>query len=67
MTTNEKVNGLTLEEWMKRVDRVVLRLAGVSVHDLADQTFWDWWHDGMKPSEAARLTLADDGYPEDLL
>lgn len=66
-TTAKNASGLTLAQWMKRVDVEVMKRAGVSVHDLADQSYWDWWNDDLSPSEAAERALVDDGFPADLL
>jgi len=43
--TAETVNGRTLKQWMAEVDTIIGRRFGISVHDLADTTFWDMWHD----------------------
>jgi hypothetical protein len=66
-TAETNAAGLTLAQWMKAVDRGVMARASVSVHDLADCTFWDWWHDDMDPDEAAQEALRNDGFPEELL
>ena len=50
------------ETWMQKVDSAVIRLAGVSVHDLADQFFYDWFEDGITPAQAARLALESEGF-----
>jgi len=54
---------ITFEQWMKRVNYEVFRLALVSVHDLADQPFYDWYESGMTPLEAAEETLIEEGFP----
>lgn len=50
------------DAWMTRVDQAVTRKTGLSVHDLADQCFADWFEDGLTPAQAARLALADEGF-----
>jgi hypothetical protein len=52
----------TFEKWMAAVDKAVLYRTGVSVHDLADQCFHDWFDDGITPTQAARLTLENEGF-----
>jgi hypothetical protein len=49
-------------EWMKKVNRVVVSVAGLSVRDLPDQPFREWFDEGMDAHEAAELTLEDSGY-----
>ena len=38
---------------MKQVDREVEKRAGLSVHDLADCNFRDWYEDDVPPRTAA--------------
>lgn len=54
---------LTFKQWMAQVNREVSRIAGLSVYDLADQPFRDWYEDGLTPAEAAEETLMDEGFP----
>lgn len=53
---------LTFDAWMTKVDSKVIRTVGLSVHDLADQPFRDWYDDDMTPDEAAQLALAGEGW-----
>lgn len=48
---------------MLQVNREVSRIAGLSVYDLADQPFREWYDDGIDPDEAAEMTLEDEGFP----
>jgi hypothetical protein len=51
------------DTWMVRVDRAVAyATCGMSVHDLADAPFSDWWEDGITPTQAARMILAEEGF-----
>lgn len=59
---NPRTAKQTFESWMAGVDKAVLKKAFVSVHDLADMPFRDWYEDGITPSQAARLTLAEEGF-----
>lgn len=54
---------MTFKQWMKEVNREVISQAGVSVHDLGDQPFSDWYESGMTPQEAAYEALVDEGFP----
>ena len=63
MADKRNDDGHTFEEWMRLVDNEVVSISGLSVHDLADQPFWDMWNDGCPPSEAAHETLEEEGFP----
>jgi hypothetical protein len=43
--------------WMALVDHRVMRRVGLSVLDLSDQPFTDWYEDGITPAQAAELTV----------
>jgi hypothetical protein len=51
------------DEWMRAVDQAVWFVAGVGVHDLADQNFRGMYADETPPEEAARYILNDEGFP----
>lgn len=55
----------SFDQWLQAVDLAVSAIAGVSVHDLADQPFRDWYDDEMSPQEAARTMLEEEGFPFD--
>lgn len=57
------LDGLTYDQWMRKVDAVVRDWAGVSVHDLADFPSFDMWADSVPPEEAAELVLEEEGFP----
>lgn len=65
--TEEQFDTLTWQkgfnQWMAEVDRVLLKRSGFTSDCLADQTYADWYEDGITPAEAAELTLADEGFP----
>ena len=50
------------ERWLQRVDDEVLAAIGLSIHDLADQPFYDWWSDGITPKEARDLAFEYEGF-----
>jgi hypothetical protein len=52
---------LTFEAWMDLVDEICQTKYGVSVYDLADCPYRDWYEDDVTPkSAAARARLAQD-------
>jgi hypothetical protein len=57
-----KFDEAEFDVWMKKVDKAVIARSGVSIHDLADQPFADWFEDGISPSQAAKLSLESEGW-----
>lgn len=51
----------TLEGWMNRVDEICKAKFEVSVYDLADFSYKDWFESGMKPYAAAMKAKAQNG------
>ena len=51
------------DQWMRKVDRICTATCGLSIHDLADMPFYDWFEDEMTPREAAELALEEEGFP----
>jgi hypothetical protein len=49
-------------EWMRRVDEAVEAEVGLSVHDLEDASFADWFEDGVRPATAAKRALRASGW-----
>lgn len=54
---------LTYDKWLEVLDRTVIARTGLSVHDLPDVPFRDWYRDEMSPADAATQALAEAGYP----
>lgn len=52
----------TFNAWMRQVDRVIDRIAGVSYEDLTDQPYREWYDAGTSPKRAAARALADNGF-----
>lgn len=52
----------TFEEWYALVSRNLVRIAGVSADDLADQCWRDWYDDELTPLAAANLALENEGF-----
>jgi hypothetical protein len=48
--------------WLAEADLLCLRQTGVSIFDLADMPYDDWYEDGMSPKEAVRELLEEEGY-----
>ena len=47
----------SFEDWMKRVDTILERYRGISVHDLPDCRFRDWYDRRVYPIRAANRVL----------
>ena len=50
---------MTFEEWMAEVDHFCYAKAGLSIYDLPDCCFRDWYDDGMSPRRAAADALRE--------
>ena len=48
--------------WMNRVDQFVTHSTGLSIHDLSDLPFRDYFDDGMSPEEVAEVALIENGW-----
>jgi hypothetical protein len=48
---------ISFEEWMKQVDAHCQSLCGLSVHDLPDVCFADWYEDGVSAKAAAKKAI----------
>ena len=51
-----------LDRWLTKVDKHVQEIAGISVWDLPDCPFADWYEDGFSPWEAAVSALDEGGW-----
>jgi hypothetical protein len=47
------------DDWLRRVDTACWDMAGLSVHDLPDNPYRDWFDDGLEPSKAAKRALKE--------
>jgi hypothetical protein len=52
---------MTFDQWMRDVDQAVSRLAYLSVYDLTDQPFADWFEAGVRPLTAAKRAIRNNG------
>jgi hypothetical protein len=57
------INGLTFKQWYERVDKAVIRIAGVGIDDLSDGLSVDAWREEWTPHEYAIERLENDGFP----
>lgn len=49
----------SFDEWMKRCDKVLMRTRGMSIHDLPDCTYRDWYDERLKPVFAVNRALSE--------
>lgn len=48
---------MNFQDWMDKVDKEVINYCGLSVHDLPDCCFRDWFDDGASPKQAAKRAI----------
>lgn len=48
---------MTFEEWMQKIDKLYQRKLGVSVHDMPDEPWRDFYEDGITPEEIMELAV----------
>ena len=61
--TENKVNGLTMKEWLREVDVILANKLGITSSDLADFNIWDCWDSGMSPEDGAYECAENDDLP----
>ena len=49
------------QAWMKQVDRIVSERTGLSVHDLEDCCYRDWYDDKVSAKSAASRAIKNAG------
>ncbi len=49
---DEKVNGLTFQQWLCEIDVILVTRVGLSASDGLDWPAHDAWEDGLAPDEA---------------
>ena len=47
----------SFENWLARIDAIVSEKCGLSVHDLPDCPFRDWYDDGVSAASAAKRAI----------
>lgn len=54
---------MTFEAWMSKVDAAFNEALGISHEEWPDQTYYDWFEDGIEPMEAVALAVENEyGY-----
>mgnify|MGYP003628055761 FL=1 len=61
MTKND--NGLTMKQWLAKVDVILEGICGLGHADLADFPIYDMWSDGANPREGAESALEYSDFP----
>lgn len=62
--TMDETDNPTFDEWMSRIDKLIWRFVGLSVHDLPDCQFRKWYDKRMRPIFAANRALKNAGSGE---
>lgn len=57
MTKSEIPYNYAFDAWMAKVDAACLKACGLSIHDLSDCCFMDWFEDGVSPLSAAKRAI----------
>jgi hypothetical protein len=47
----------TYDEWIKRIDSILVHYRGISLYDLADCPTREWYDKRIRPSRAANMAL----------
>lgn len=50
---SKTVNDFIFEKWIAAVDNHVEASLGLSIRDLVDRPYYDWFENGYTPAEAA--------------
>ena len=53
------------KKWMHKVDEACQSIAFLSIHDLPDKDYWDWFDAGDSPRDTALWALAEEGFLDD--
>lgn len=59
LTENQEVHLVNLDNWLEEVNAIVEKKWGLSVDDLPDVLYADWFEDGVTPKEAAEKWIAN--------
>jgi len=54
---DNKIADMDYKNWMRCVDALCRTKIGLSIHDLPDMPFRDWFDDGYTPKDAVREAL----------
>ena len=61
MTKND--NGLTMKQWLAKVDVILEGICGLGHADLVDFPIYDMWSEGATPREGAESALEYSDFP----
>lgn len=50
---------MEFKEWMKQVDKELVRICGMASDDLPDVDYWSRWESGQRPISAARELMRE--------
>ena len=63
MTKTKRVEGLTIRQWLVKVDVILEGICGLGHADLADFPIYDMWSEGATPREGAESALEYSDFP----
>jgi hypothetical protein len=52
-----KTTSKNFENWMRAADEACAKKTGLSIHDLPDCPYHDWYEDGYTPAQAASKAI----------
>lgn len=52
----------TFAEWIKEVDKILIRDSGLSSNEMDDSPYSIWYQEGMRPTTAAKKALKNAGW-----
>lgn len=55
---------VSFKSWMAQVDRATIEQSGVSVYDLPDVLFRDYFNEGLTAEEVAEIAIEEAGWDE---
>ena len=50
---------VSFEKWLENLDVLCDKVTGMSIHDLPDQCYMDWYEDGLTTKQALKLVLSE--------
>lgn len=57
-------DGMTYDNWLKRVNAILDEETGMTLDDFADRNTWDAWNAGEDPDEYADTVLEEEGFED---
>lgn len=62
MTTEKKVKEMTFDQWMYRVDQIIMRKVSMTHDDIPDKDYYSMWSSETSPAECVTQVFEDEGY-----